>query len=379
LRALLTAFLSLCLWGQSAGDVVAAQIEMVDGVVPGQKMILIRGEIVAGDDTRFYELAQQADRAGVFLESPGGSVEVGLSIGSEIALRGFTTLVLDGPGCHSICAVIWVSGARRYMSPDASISVHAAYELVNREDGTTDAPASGVGNATIGAYLNELGLGRRAIEYFTTARPDEPLLPITPQIAQLLDIEVYLQDGMDVSPPSDRPSPQQITRQTTDYLGLAGRCSEILGVEASVWEAKGREILGAGHQAFGGEVFAPLIAEYTEVTKRQIADLGTVRWCLSAEARLRADGLVTSISGPSFDCGLAETATEQAICASADLWAADRAMANVYFHYRASAKDQQAVDFLNSQRDWLKRRNQCGSDAACLIERYSSRLFDFGY
>lgn len=357
----------------------AAKLEMVDGLAPGQQIILIRGEIVKGDDSQFFELAQQAERASVVLESPGGDVETGLSIGAEIALRGFTTLVLDGPGCHSICAVIWVSGVRRYMSPGADISVHAAYELVNNGDGTVDAPASGVANATIGAYLNEIGLSRSAVEYFTIAKPDEPLLPITPAIAQALDIAVYVQDGTTVSPPSDRPSPRKITQHTTDFLGLSVNCPELFDVEPTIWIDRAGAILKQGHGIFGGATFGPLIAEYTEITKAQLAELGTVRWCLSAEARLRQDNLDSAISGPSFDCALAVTATEKAICSSRDLWAADRAMANVYFRYKATANDQRAADFLDSQRGWLKRRDECGTNIACLMERYSSRLFDFGY
>lgn len=357
----------------------AAQFDMVDGPVPGQKMIMIRGEIVKGDDFKFFELSKQAERASVFLESPGGDVETGLSIGSEIAIRGFTTLVLDGPGCHSICAVMWVSGVRRYMSPDADISVHAAYNLVNSSDGTVVVGASGVGNATIGAYLNEVGLSRRAIEYFTTANPDEPLLPITPEIAQALDIDVFIQDAAQTSTPADRPTPRRIARQMTEYIALSYTCSELLNVDPEFLRSRGEATLKSGHEMFGGEIFVPLLGEYVDMTKSQIAEQGAVRWCIQAEANLRADGLETGVTGPSFDCALAASPTEQALCASNSLWTLDRVMANVYFHYKGASAGQEAQEFLNTQRSWLKRRDECGDDIACLSERYSSRLFDFGY
>ena len=43
-------------------------------------------------------------------------------------------------------------------------------------------------------FLNEIGLSLKAIEYFTRARPEEPLLPITPDVAQRLDINIHIYD-----------------------------------------------------------------------------------------------------------------------------------------------------------------------------------------
>lgn len=357
----------------------AAEIELIDGLAPGQRGILIRGPIESGDDNRFYELAGQADRAIVFLESPGGAVDAGISIGAEIAIRGFTTLVLDRDGCHSICAVIWVSGTRRYMSPNADISVHAAYRLEANADGATDAAESGVANAKIGAYLNELGLSRAAIEYFTVARPGEPLLPLTPETAQMLDIDVYIQDGERLITPSERPTPRRITRQVSEFAGLSTNCSELLGVDPKVWRTQAEIVLKRGHALFGGEVFVTLLPEFSETTKTVLQRDGFVRWCIAAEASLRKDGLPTGITGPSFDCKRAGNPTESAVCGSEELWVLDNAMANLYFLYKGNASTSRRVEFLESQRTWLQRRDECGANLDCLAERYSSRLFDFGF
>jgi uncharacterized protein len=104
-----------------------------------------------------------------------------------------------------------------------------------------------------------------------------------------------------------------------------------------------------------------------------------VRWCLRAEADLRADGQDAGVTGPSFDCGQAASPTELSLCSSKDLWAMDRAMASVYFHYKNEVTGVQASTFLDTQRAWLKRRDACGGDVSCLQERYMSRLFDFGF
>lgn len=356
-------------------QVKAAKIDVVDGLSPGQKAVLIRGPINPGDDDRFYQLTKGVERASVFLESPGGAVDAGISIGAEIAMRGFTTLVLDGDGCHSVCAVIWVSGARRYMSPNANIGVHAAY----RVSGSAAPAESGVANAKIGAYLNELGLSRIAIEYFTLARPDEPLMPITPSIAQALDIDVFVQDGDRVITPAERPTPRRIARQVTELAGVGNNCAELFGVSPDGLRVQAEDILRNGHDLFGGTTFVPLLPEYAEVAKAGMRDLGIVQWCFTAEARLRRDGIGTGIVGPSYDCGKAATDTELAICASPDLWAMDRAVSNLYFIFRRAAASVERTAFLEGQRAWLVRRNACGGDRACLMERYSSRLFDMGF
>jgi hypothetical protein len=362
----------------NGGAVSAAEIERVPGPEPGQTAILVRGPIEEGDDNRFFEVAEASPSAIVYLESPGGSVTAGISIAAEIALRGYTTLVLDGSGCHSICAIMWVSGTHRYMSPNADISVHAAYRMKNDATGGVEATESGMANAQIGAFLNEIGLSADAIRYFTFAGPNEELLSITPEIAQILSIDVFIQTPTNTITPAERPTPRRITRQVSEYSGLAGNCTSLFQVDGAIWEDQVRITLEKGHEIFGGETFVPLLGEYVEATKMAIRDQGFVRWCLSAEQNLRKDGLQTGIDGPSYDCSKSSTATEYAICGSPDLWAMDRAMAGLYFFFRKNSDGNRSQEFLSSQRTWLARRDQCAGDLACLTERYSSRLFDFG-
>jgi len=362
----------------SVGSLNAAEIEVVQGLDPNQKAILVSGPIEEGDDYRFFEIAEETPRAIVFLESPGGLVSTGISIAAEIAIRRYTTLVLDGSGCHSICAIMWVAGARRYMSPDADISVHAAYRIRNSTDGSVETSESGMANAQIGAFLSEIGLSGDAIRYFTFAGPSEELLDITPEIAQALSIDVYIQKPASVISPSERPTPRRITRQVSEYSALAGNCTKLFSVDGTIWKEQARAVLYRGHQIFGGEIFTPLLGEYVAVTKSDIEQQGFVRWCLSVEQNLRRDGLQTGISGPSYDCSKSSTRTEFAVCDTPDLWAMDRAMANLYFYYRENADASRSQEFLSSQRAWLSRRDQCAEDISCLYERYSSRLFDFG-
>jgi len=129
----------------------------------GYQYIMITGPIEEGDGDAFYAIARETPKAFVLLMSPGGLVEDGLWIAAEIALRQYDTWVLPGEGCHSICAIMWVSGSRRYMDKDARISVHAAYQMVGQVDGSYDYSVSGSANAKIGAFLNELESVRSSV------------------------------------------------------------------------------------------------------------------------------------------------------------------------------------------------------------------------
>jgi hypothetical protein len=359
----------------SPGSVAAAQFDLLPIPSSGGFAVVITGPIVSGDDTTFFNLTLPLENVIVLLDSPGGDVETGLSIGSEIVLRRFDTSVGKTNSCSSICAIIWVSGARRFMTPTSLIGVHAAYTEQVRSEGGSVKLESGMGNADIGAYLNEIGLTREAIRYFTAAPPDE-VNPITPNIAQRLDIDVFVEDGTTTSTPADRPTPRQITWQFSKLAGLAANCSELLGVDAPEMKRHAATVLQGGHNLFGGDVFANLMGETTIVMKEQMRQMGTVAWCVDAEQRLRDDGISTGITGPSFDCTKAATPTEQAICSSSDLWALDRAVSNLYFLLRAALGESMSPAFLGAQRQWNGRRDMCAANTHCLYNGYSSRLSD---
>jgi len=340
--------------------------------------IWITGPIEKGDGDAFYEIARKTPNAHVILTSPGGLVEEGLWIGAEIAIRRYYTWVLPGDGCHSICAIMWASGARRYMDKNAQISVHAAYAKVSQDGGNVEYPVSGSANAKIGAFLNEIGLSMKAIEYFTRARPEEPLKPITPEIALWLDIDAHIVDGREIARPEDRPTPRRITNQVAQYAGMANNCTEVFGVSDEFLEGQAKELLSFGHETYGGEVFTGLLGEYADVTKTEIANSGFVSWCLSAERELRLQSMDTGVNGPSFSCAKATTSTEYAICGSEDMWSLDRAMSWLYFFYRKNTNTRVSKEFLSDQRDWLRRRDECLDNSHCLIIKYQNRLAEFG-
>lgn len=159
------------------------------------KMILVQGEIVYGDADRFLDIARSVDIGSVLLESPGGNLFEGLVIGRAIRSSGFTTGVAPGTACASACGLAWLGGTTRYMDPTALVGFHAAYIEKNGR-----VSESGVGNALVGAYLNELGFGFDAVVFASSAAPNE-MNWLNAAKAQQAGIDVVLleADGSEVT------------------------------------------------------------------------------------------------------------------------------------------------------------------------------------
>jgi hypothetical protein len=120
----------------------------------GLSTVLVSGPIEAGDSQKFRALTQGLSRGLVIFNSPGGFLTEGLAVGEQLRLAGFASAVAENTLCASACALAWLGGRPRLMRDSSRIGFHAAYT----EHGT-DKRESGVGNAIIGAYLTNMGLG----------------------------------------------------------------------------------------------------------------------------------------------------------------------------------------------------------------------------
>jgi len=150
-----------------ASNSFAADIRLIPTGTP-LEMVVVQGDIVHGDAERFLDTVRSVDVGAVLLKSPGGNLVEGLVIGRAIRASGFTTGVAPGTACASACALAWLGGTTRYMDPTSLVGFHAAYV---EESGRFS--ESGVGNALVGAYLNELELGFDAIVFVSSAAPNE--------------------------------------------------------------------------------------------------------------------------------------------------------------------------------------------------------------
>jgi hypothetical protein len=140
----------------------AAQIEVRRdmGKLP---VIGILGNIEGNDVERFQALSSTLNNAIVLLKSGGGKMAPAIQIGEVVKAKGYTTVVSDV--CASSCALIWLAGSKRFMTPSAHIGLHQAFNITGQADGT--------GNAILGSYLTRLGLSYSAIAYATQASPTD--------------------------------------------------------------------------------------------------------------------------------------------------------------------------------------------------------------
>jgi hypothetical protein len=127
-------------------------------------VITFLGEMTVEEIDNFHTKIGGISQAIVVFDSPGGAVLAGIQIGTEIRARQFWTFVKGGTRCASACALAWLGGVRRAISPAGAVGFHAAYDARTGLE-------SGWGNALIGAYLARLGLPDAAVLYITSTGP----------------------------------------------------------------------------------------------------------------------------------------------------------------------------------------------------------------
>lgn len=164
-------------------------------------LISIFGELVAGDDARFKNLAIATDSAVVMFNSPGGLAQVGMEIGRTIAIKGFFTAVFADHVCASACGLAWIAGRKRFISSTAKVGFHAVFM---DEHGTQD--VSSAGNALVGSYLQQLNLGPNVIVYATATDPSS-MQWLTAEDAERIGLEVALLPNSEPTAPANVPVP----------------------------------------------------------------------------------------------------------------------------------------------------------------------------
>ena len=106
-----------------------------------------------------------------------------------------------------------------------------------------------------------------------------------------------------------------------------------------------------------------------------------IRRATALAAMVFAVGLATGLAttaeaaGPSYDCGLPDlNQTELTICFNPDLARFDVELSNAYKTYLSTHGEGENAALRAGQKVWLKERNACGSDVACIRKAYDERL-----
>ena len=161
-------FVLIFLIGLTSPHAFAAEVNKVAGKNGDSDLILIKGEIIRGDEKAFKDIALNTESAIVIFNSPGGLLRPALEIGKTIRIKGFSTAVLDSD-CTSSCAIAWLAGQPRMLSKKSGVGFHAIYI----EDESGKKIPTGAGNALVGSYLSNLGLNDSVVAYVSEASPDE--------------------------------------------------------------------------------------------------------------------------------------------------------------------------------------------------------------
>lgn len=129
---LCTAALSLAIMtGGTSSE--AASVYPVHNGDSGITTLVFRGQIVDGDLARLQRAVAKVaagQRIALILESPGGSINEGISIGRYVYASRYTTIAIQGSGCHSACTFVFLAGRdaneqpMRIMMKSAKIGFH---------------------------------------------------------------------------------------------------------------------------------------------------------------------------------------------------------------------------------------------------------------
>jgi uncharacterized protein len=75
-----------------------------------------------------------------------------------------------------------------------------------------------------------------------------------------------------------------------------------------------------------------------------------------------------------IDCGKVSSSAERTICRSYSLGQAEARMATLFGVVTSLVAMGQRAAIGDAQRTWLKERNACGDDSACIARSYQSRI-----
>jgi uncharacterized protein YjbI with pentapeptide repeats len=165
---------------------------------------------------------------------------------------------------------------------------------------------------------------------------------------------------------------------TTEGVSATG--ADLRGAYAVLW---GPQVRGLSSARLDGATFTASPATVAWLAGSRLGEAETVRLDPLGAFRDGDPGVFTGAEirrlaalpppaparvGPGFDCARAGSATERAVCASDELSAMDAALSALWRGRPRTDADRAA------QRAWLRARNACGGDAACLSGSYEGRI-----
>jgi hypothetical protein len=163
-KLILTSVAALSVLSASAAH--AAEIIVREDNSRAVTHVFLDGYIQKLDDGFFKHLTEALnDHVIVSLNSRGGDLGAAMRIGSFIRMNQWATSVDNGDTCNSACAVIWLSGIKRFLGQYDRIGLHSAAftESGKRND---------FGNGLVAGYLRTMDVPEEIITHMYLTNPD---------------------------------------------------------------------------------------------------------------------------------------------------------------------------------------------------------------
>jgi ATP-dependent protease ClpP protease subunit len=184
-----------------------------------QQVILLSGEIVAGDAGRLTMLLEAAIQAGrplpdVSLNSGGGLFLEGIRLAEIVKRHGLTTYVEEGATCASACFLVFAAGKEKIASYSGRIGVHSA------KDAEGNATRASAATSVMSVLLRSLGVPPTIIKKMATTPHERIAWLSTPELQSMqvkplgfsdpAPLERVLQAVVERGPPRGLPEPEMV-------------------------------------------------------------------------------------------------------------------------------------------------------------------------
>lgn len=125
----------------------------------------VTGVIGSGAHRQFRAALSRGNPELVVIDGPGGILGEALLIGEEVRRRRLTTFVAPHRSCVSACAVVFLSGARKYLGAGAAIGLHSA--------SYADGSAAPEATQLMAAYLRQMGVPSSTLRRMARTAPNK--------------------------------------------------------------------------------------------------------------------------------------------------------------------------------------------------------------
>lgn len=304
-------------------------------------VLILNGEIGPSATFDFRQAILEEDVLTLVLNSPGGAILPALEVAAIAADKGVETVLPEGATCASACAFIFLAGQTRYAA--GQLGVHQFYALNDELE---------LGSVTRGETQDLAGTIIKYLDSFETPSAVYiRMLGTPPDQMYWFPQDELLSEGIVTGPLEFFPTIPFDSYETT--------------VTIEPPQVAAQPTPEADPEIEAEEDADPLPKETPDPDPADAVAQPAPEQELEETAR---------VSQPSFDCRLAGTPTERAICADAEIGDKDSLMASMYLRLRADATATLRQQLLDSQRAFLRTRNACGADVACLHQVYDARI-----